>query len=83
MFYNKCEFIFVIISDGIYEIDSLKNKLGFGGGPILLDVSFENQFDWIVIYDDFVFDLVTYELCFMSIIYALTPFHDNALSFAD
>ena len=45
MFYNKCEFIFVIINDEIYEIDSLKNKLGFDGGPILLDVSFENQFD--------------------------------------
>ena len=83
MFYNKCEFIFVIINDEIYEIDSLKNKLGFDGGPILLDVSFENQFDWIVIRDDFVLDLVTYKLCFMSIIYALTPFHDSALPFTN
>ena len=42
--------------------------MGFGGGPTLLDVFSESQFDWIMIYDDFVLDLVTCELCFMSII---------------
>ena len=46
----------------------MQNKTGFGGGPTLLDVSFENQFDWIVIYDDFVLDLVACELCFMLFI---------------
>ena len=30
---NKHEFNFVISNDGIYEINSRKNKLGFGGNP--------------------------------------------------
>ena len=33
MFQNKQEFNFVIPSNEIYEIDSCKNKMGFGGGP--------------------------------------------------
>ena len=39
MFYNKREFNFVIPNDGIYEIDSCKNKLGFDGDPTSVNVS--------------------------------------------
>ena len=58
----------------IHGINSYKNKTSFGGDPILLDVFFENQFDWIVTNDDFVLNLVARELCFMSIICAITSF---------
>ena len=45
MFYNKCEFIFVIPSNGIYGIDSRKNKLGYGGDLTSVNVSPENKFE--------------------------------------
>ena len=65
------------------ELIHARIKRVLGGGPTLLDVSFKNQFDWVVTCDDFVLDLVARELCFMSIIYVLTPFHDSVLSFVD
>ena len=57
----------------------MQDKLGFGGGPALLDVSFGSPFDCIVLYDDFVLNLVALELCFVFINYALTPLFDSAL----
>ena len=57
--------------------------MGFGEGPTSVIVSSKNKFDLIVISDDFVLDSVACELCFMSIICALTSFYDSALPLAD
>ena len=53
--------------------------MGFGRGPTLLDVSFENPFDRIVTYDDLLLDLVTCELCLCSLLYTDPIFCDSTL----
>ena len=45
MFQNKHEFNYIIPNNGIYEINSCKNKLGFGGDPTSMMLSLKNKFE--------------------------------------